>query len=124
VDAFRHILQISGGIISGSAALQLLDRRPFDDAPELDIYVPYKNASVIADWFCCHGLNKSVPERASLDVVSNSHHSREIKDVTNFIGVDPTRVIQLISTNRDPAFAVLDFHSSMSSCSLLQSGPC
>jgi hypothetical protein len=114
VNAFRQILQKSGGIISSSAALQFLDRRIFDGASGLDIYVPFNHASTIADWLRHHGLTESVPECTNIDVVSNYDYSNEIKHVSTFIAVDSTRVIQLISTNRNPAFAVIDFHSSTS----------
>ena len=98
-----------------NTALQFLDRRRFDGASDLDVYVPYNNASIIADWFYHHGFSERVCEQVSIDVVSNYNHSGEITHVANFIAVDSIRVIQLISTKRDPVFAVLDFHSNMSS---------
>jgi hypothetical protein len=115
VDAFRQILKTSGGIISGSTALQFLDRQSFDGASDLDVYVPYKNVSILAEWFHQHGFSKCAHEHSNIDVVLNYTHSGEIKQVANFIAVDSIRVIQLVSTKRDPVFAVLDFHSSMSS---------
>lgn len=113
MDGFRQILRASGGVISGSAALQFLDRRNFDETSDLDIYVPYKNAPLIANWLLHHGFNENIPEHPNIDVLSNYNHSTEIKHVTNFSTVDSVRIIQVISTRRDPAFAILDFHSSM-----------
>ena len=124
VGAFRRILQTSGGLIGGAAALQFLDRVTFGNASELDIYVPYKNISLLTDWFRCHGFNETVPECATIDVVSSYRQSSEIKDVTNFTAVNSVQVIQLISTMGDLALAVLDFHSSMLLCPLFQPRLC
>ena len=88
VDAFRRILKTSSGVISGAAALQFLDRVTFGNTFELDVYVPYKNLSLIADWFSCHGFNEIVPKRATINVVSIYQQSSEIKDVTNFRAVN------------------------------------
>ena len=112
VDDFRQVLQTSGRIISGLVALQFLDRRIFDGESNLDIYVPDDNASIVTDWFLSLGLTESVPEQTSIDIMSDYNHSSEIKHVTNFLAVNSIRVIQLILTKRDPAFAVFDFHSS------------
>lgn len=124
VDAFRQILQTSGGVISGAAALQFLDRMTFGNASELDIYVLYQNLLLITEWFHCHGFNESVPYHTTIDVVSIYQESSEIKDVTNFTVVDSIQVMQLISMMRDLVFTVLDFHSSVLLCLFFPIGLC
>ena len=101
------------GLISGSAALQLLDRRSFDDKSDLDIYVHHRNSALIYEWFVHHGMTESVHESDGIDVVLDySNQMNEINSVINFQVVNSSQIVQLVSTKRDPTLAVLAFHSS------------
>ena len=55
VLSFRTLLQMTGGIISGSAALQCFDRRTFQST-NLDIYVDCKSCTNVVEWLLFHGF--------------------------------------------------------------------
>ena len=113
ISEFRQLLRMTQGLISGSAALQLLDRRSFDDKSDLDIYVHHRNSALIYEWFVHHGMMESVHESDGIDVVPDySNQMNEIDSVINFQVVNSSRIVQLVSTKRDPTLAVLAFHSS------------
>ena len=60
VPSFRHMLKASGAVVSGSAALQFLDR-VFYPSSDLDIYVSHANVEVAELWLLDHGMTKVPP---------------------------------------------------------------
>lgn len=113
IGSFRRLLQTSGGIISGSTALQFLDRRAFNTSSDLDLYVHRQQSPIVQAWFQTQGFSEVSPEHALVDAGAHYRQSNEIVSVVNLKLDVSSRIIQLISTKRDPIFAVLSFHSSM-----------
>ena len=112
IISFQDLLRRTGGIISGSTALQFLDRRSFDVSSDLDLYVPSYQSAVLKDWLLLHGLSETPTEDPALDGAREYPLSPEIDSVLNFTAATTSRRVQIISTKRDPAYTVLAFHSS------------
>jgi hypothetical protein len=107
------MLMCSGAIVSGSMALQFLDRASYPSA-DLDIYVSHVNIEATELWLLDHGMTK-VPPPEGLDVMALDYASPpEILSVSDFRVPDSVRVIQLICTRRSPISAILGFHSCYS----------
>ncbi|KAF8701058.1 hypothetical protein AX14_000591 [Amanita brunnescens Koide BX004] len=117
VPAFRTLLQTTGGIISGSVALQYLDRRTFQPA-DLDIYIVQDKWTEVIEWLLCHGLVSVNAEDSELegseevDVAEGYTGWSDIESVVDFNNKQTARTVQVISTKRNPVYAVLQFHSS------------
>jgi hypothetical protein len=113
VVSFRRMLQITGGIISGSMALAFLDRVTFDQS-DMDIYIPSDKLVIAEQWLLQHGAVKAAPKE-STGVSHDYDGIDEVGGVESFIVERTSRIIQLVLTKRSPVYAVLVFHS----CKLL-----
>lgn len=129
-EELRTLMSRTSMIISGSVALQFLDRTIYPDS-DLDLYAPLKNAWHISDWLVSAGYAYA-PKTASLPTVdialrkaaarhahgytgntpSNSRGYLRATCVLDFTANDPQRKIQLISTARSTIELILGFHSS------------
>ena len=112
VPGFRSMLKTVGGIVSGSIALQFLDRTSYE-CSDLDIYIPFENASVADDWISKHGMAKEPPKANAGETPMGYGENRELTNITNYRVCRSGRLVQLISTKRSPVYAVLAFHSCM-----------
>lgn len=72
VQSFRAMLKALGGVISGSAALQFLNRLVYETA-NMDIYVPSQNYAVMEWWLLDQGLTKLLHEEPNEETVDCSH---------------------------------------------------
>jgi hypothetical protein len=129
-EELRTLMSKTGMVISGSIALQFLDRKIYPDS-DLDLYAPLKYAWHIADWLFAAGYTYA-PKTASLPTVdialrtAVARHGRgypgntpssnrgylKASCVLDFTISDPPRKIQLISTLRSTIELILRFHSS------------
>ena len=66
------MLKALGGVISGSAALQFLNRLVYETA-NMDIYVPSQNYAVMEWWLLDQGLTKLLHEEPNEETVDCSH---------------------------------------------------
>ena len=116
VPAFRTLLQTTGGIISGSVALQYLDRRTFQQA-DLDIYVVQDKWTEVIEWLLCHGLvsvnaeDSKLEDSEEVDVAEGYTGRSDVESVVDFNNKQTARIVQVVSTKRNPVYAVLQFHS-------------
>lgn len=111
-EGFREMLHITGGIISGSAALAFLDRQSFKPS-DLDVYIPHDKCAVAEKWLLLHGLMKVTPQKTERIGTEAYARSSEIVRVDDFSARATVTVVRLISTKRDPIMAVLRFRSCM-----------
>ena len=113
---FRQMLQATGAIISGSTALQFLDRARYDDS-DLDIFVNHLKCDIVSKWLLNQGMkrvkNISQPTPDGIDDVDGYNGSGETHHVEEYEVTysELPRRIQLIATSSDPVIAVLNFHS-------------
>ena len=118
IESFREMLRATGGIISGSVALQFLDRASFSSS-DLDVYVRGDMHLDAEDWLLSHGLTRITGEvnvNDEIDVAEDYNFLQsQIDSVDNFRSPISSRIIQLISTKKSPILAVLHFHSCTSS---------
>jgi hypothetical protein len=104
------MLMCSGAVVSGSVALQFLDRVSYPSA-NLGIYVSHVNVEVAELWLLNHGMTK-VPLNEGPDAMASDYASPlEILSVGDFHVPDSVRVIQLICTRWSPISTILGFHS-------------
>ncbi|KDR77818.1 hypothetical protein GALMADRAFT_65576 [Galerina marginata CBS 339.88] len=131
--AFRELQAATGMFISGSTALQFLDRTEYPES-DLDLYVQHRYRRPIAWWLKEIGYNVIPhPNHQNLGLSLNQvldlvPDFRTLQDhdthpaptkgyfgaatVYNFEKVDPYRKIQLITCYRYPLEMVLNFHST------------
>lgn len=110
VPSFRGMMKASGAIISGSVALQFLDRSSYPSS-DLDIYVSHAHVNVVEPWLLEHGLTK-VPRVDEPDATPQAYdRPLVIHSVEDFRAADSGRIVQLICTRRCPFSAILEFHS-------------
>ena len=110
ITSFRLMLKASGGIVSGSTALQFLDRTAYSSS-DMDIYVSSENCAILEHWLLDHGMKKI---RNDSIEISEYDRLREITSISDFQVPDSPKLIQLIGTKRNPVYAVLGFHSCRS----------
>lgn len=113
---FRKILQTTGGIISGSTALQYLDRARYENS-DLDIFVNHSKCGILSEWLLNEGMRRvkntlqptshNVHDGDDYSPLGEMHHVEEY-EVTQS---DAARRIHLIATRKEPVLAVLNFHS-------------
>ena len=112
---FRQTLQATGAIISGSTALQYLDRARYEHS-DLDIFVNHFKCDIVSEWLLNQGMkrvkNTSQPtpdgtDDADVYDAGETHHVEEYEVTYSEL----PRRIQLIATSSDPVIAVLNFHS-------------
>jgi hypothetical protein len=118
VLSFRNMLRTTGTIISGSTALQFLDRTRYGGA-DLDLYINQCHIDAASKWLLDRGARRLVDrdeaQHTGVDVSEGYHDSGEIHHIKEFkvIHSITPRTIQVIVTYWDPVFAVLKFHSCM-----------
>ncbi|EJD32614.1 hypothetical protein AURDEDRAFT_77566 [Auricularia subglabra TFB-10046 SS5] len=124
---FRYLQACTGLLVSGSQALQFLDRNRYGSA-DVDLYVGARAAFVVVDWLLLRGyvlLSQRSPfrhERASCmaevlrhaRVPGSSYFLRQGHALYQFTSPCGRRKIDLIVATRSALSAVLDFHSSKS----------
>lgn len=113
--SFQNMLKTTAGIISGSTALQFLDRTQYQ-AADLDLYINQSHIDVASKWFLDRGARRLFNHdraRHVVDISEGYHGSGEIHHIENFEVIHSIipRTIQVIATYGDPVFAVLKFHS-------------
>lgn len=139
---FRALQAQTSAIISGSSAVQFLDR-DFYPASDLDLYVDIKNAAAVCAWIEEHGgkgysfiptatqresgrntpkeiLNNFIENMAANDNTEpfywSEYERNALKSVLNFwsqANAGSRRVnIQVIVSNASPMASILGFHSS------------
>ncbi|KAF5317751.1 hypothetical protein D9619_012541 [Psilocybe cf. subviscida] len=129
-EGLRTLMSRTGMIISGSIALQFMDRTIYPGS-DLDLYAPLKYAWQISDWLVSAGYTYT-PLKASLPTVDialrtaadnlETNHTWNMPPtnrgylratcVMNFTASDPPRKIQLMSTLRSTIELILSFHST------------
>ena len=126
---FRVLQAYTGLLISGSMALQFLNRCTFGET-DLDLYVEQHSAYVVIDWLTNHGYSM-IPRRRQGRNVRSMFSVRELRDPAvrggyshrpgqvciQFNGVFSKRKIDLIVTRDTVLSSILDFHSSERSSS-------
>ena len=134
ITRFRELQSLTGALISGSTALQFLDRDTYPNS-DLDVYVEHRYVRCLAEWLVEIGY-KYTPlsdsaEMATLDAAFAAesperqwppHHENIFGDgdytkstlVFNFEKRHQQCTIQLITSFNCPIQCILDFHSSMS----------
>lgn len=117
VDSFREMLHVTGGVISGSIVLQYLERVRFESS-DLDIYVFRDKQADAVKWLQSHGLTRMTSNR-DVDVSEEYDVLEDVESVESFVVPDSLKIVQIISTRRNPVIAVLKFHS----CTLLKLFP-
>lgn len=130
VEELRTLMSDTGMVISGSTALQFLDRTVYPDS-DLDLYAPLHNAQQIAKWLVSKGY-RFVPSAQSLPTVEAVIFQAGIRHNTppliatmparrgylraacimDFNATNPVRNIQLIASVRSVIELILGFHSS------------
>jgi hypothetical protein len=129
---FRYWQSRTGMLISGSTALQFLDRSFYPDS-DLDIYVEHLYADRIAYWLFSIGYEFVSRKRQTKDfrlAYQEIHHGtphhlhaffpaetigyfgKGVAEVYDFHKSHPDRKIQLITSYHSPLEVVFDFHSS------------
>lgn len=125
--SFRHIQACYGVIISGSSALQFMDRTSYPES-DLDLYVEARYLDPLCRWLISRGYNY-VPTRGQVrynqqvDRTLRSTHprapfsaARGEYNITGMVGVfnmkKQGRVIQVIAARNAPLEVILSFHSS------------
>ena len=113
---FRQMLKATGRIISGSMALQYLDRACYENS-DLDIFVNHSKCDIMSKWLLSKGMKrvKDSPQRTAhssdnvnpYDGSGETHHVEEYEVFYS----DKPRTIQLVAMRGDPVLAVLKFHS-------------
>lgn len=122
----------TGMVISGSVALQFLNRTIYPDS-DLDLYSPLKYARHIAHWLVSAGYTYAPknPSLPTVDIALRTAAARQAGGhtgvtpsinrgylratcVLDFTARNPPRKIQLISTLRSTIELILGFHSSKS----------
>ena len=115
ITSFRKMLMLTGGIISGSTALQFLDRAKYEKS-DLDVYINHANSAKASAWFIDNGMKRvtrgSETPSPEIDACEGYNGSSEvhIEEFEARNSGEP-RTIQLIATNGNPILAVLRFHS-------------
>ena len=129
---FRYWQSRTGMLISGSTALQFLDRSFYPDS-DLDIYVEHLYADRIAYWLFSIGY-EYVPRKQQakdfriayqaihygtphplhpfLPPDSTGYLGKGVGDIYDFHKSRPDRKIQLITSYHSPLELILNFHSS------------
>lgn len=139
VNRFREFQCHTGAIISGSTALQFLDRAVYPES-DLDLHVEHRFAHEMVEWLLVIGYTYAplpesenarslaeafkrnppsrpyVPDMFSGDILFHSAGKDYFKApfVFNFEKHHPFRKIQLITSLQAPLQRILTFHSSMS----------
>lgn len=135
---FRVLQARTGLVVSGSSALQFMDRTVYP-CSDLDLYIAEDCATLVCDWICSEGGRQYhfVPsvrqvQRGILTVQNalrsymlrgqdiNEHEELwhfydkcRIKQVFNFESVDqPNLHVQVIVSQNTPMDCILGFHSS------------
>lgn len=114
--SFRKLLLSTGGLISGSTALQFLDRAKYDGS-DLDFYVNHENCSEASAWLLKNGMKRvdRVHESPSheIDTCEGYDGSGQVHHIEEYEAriSGETRSIQIIATKGKPILAVLKFHS-------------
>jgi hypothetical protein len=125
---FRELQARTGTVISGSNALQFMDRTFYPEA-DLDLYVYEHHADEVCRWLLLHagkgyvlapgspGYNREEPE--PYDMPSVASIATLIADQKPD-GADPIRLkVQVMATRSSPVASILQFHSSASAVSTL-----
>ena len=132
ITRFRELQYLTGALISGSTALQFLDRDTYPDS-DLDVYVQYRFIRPLTEWLVQIGYKykplsdsselatldaafvAEPPERQwfpyAMDIFGEDYSKSTL--VFNFEKRHPQRIIQLITSFNCPIQCILDFHSSM-----------
>ena len=129
LTSLQEMMIQTRAIISGSTALQFFARTRYDNS-DLDIYIPKGSLKKGADWLLAHGYEseKRIPApedpedlfpNACAETPERYDCLDEIVGVYSFKKGNPSKVVQLVATRREPIYAILDFHSSAGSSSLL-----
>lgn len=127
IASFRHVQACFGVIISGSSALQFMDRTSYPGS-DLDLYLEARHVNPLCRWLISRGYNY-VPTRGQarynqqVDRMLRSTHPRAPffaprgeYNITGMVGVfnmkKQGRVIQVIAARNTPLEVILSFHSS------------
>ncbi|KAF8736862.1 hypothetical protein AX14_013794 [Amanita brunnescens Koide BX004] len=117
LTSLQQMMFQTTAIISGSTALQFFARTRYDNS-DLDIYIPEGSLEKGADWLLAHGYEseKRIPApedpKDPFPTLEGYDCTDEIVGVYNFKKGNPSKVVQLIATRREPIYAILDFHST------------
>lgn len=126
--AFRKVQARTGTLISGSSALQYLDRSSYPES-DLDLYVPVQSVAQMIGWLVASGYDfvpsteqaqdwrEAVAQAKSSALADHAYGSDGIQAVFTFSKVshhDPTMKlkVQCIVAERAPMELILQFHSS------------
>ncbi|KAH8115905.1 hypothetical protein DFH11DRAFT_1245685 [Phellopilus nigrolimitatus] len=124
---FRVLQAQTNAVVSGSTALQFMDRTLYEES-DLDLYVTCPYAAQVCDWVIAYGgkgyvfdLSKSygIEEGAIDNEVSNwnSYRWNRVTRVFNFKSTVPSGAnvlkIQVIVTMSSPMDCMLGFHSTV-----------
>ncbi|PPQ66092.1 hypothetical protein CVT24_000206 [Panaeolus cyanescens] len=135
IPLFRYLQHRTGMVISGSAALQFLDRADYGKDTDLDVYVELRFCERICDWLQEIGYGfvpvETLPGLEFADMLSQSLHSfhrianhemfYRSKKIHTYFGRGITKVfnftrdghkIQVITTESSPIEVILNFHST------------
>jgi hypothetical protein len=114
VGSLQQLLEKTEGVISGSTALQYLDRVRFKTS-DLDIYISAQRCAEASDWLLEHGMKKKAN---SDDKIGHGTDSTigytgitEVDHIEEFEVSISGRTVQLIATKHHPVLAILRFHS-------------
>jgi hypothetical protein len=142
VPAFRRLQARTEAVVSGSLALQFLDRTRYAEA-DCDLYVHSKHARWIGEWIMANNgagktyqfvsserqpsaFNDAVDEMRARWIGFDSHRGRDtnlegdehtyvsdhVTGVFTFVSGDNGAIVQMIATNSNPVDAIMHFHSS------------
>lgn len=132
-EGFRHMQGRTGTIISGSQALQFIDRTRFDSEDgvpiDLDIYCDHFMSLVVSEYLESQEGYRFQPRanqeddlRTALEIAAESYNElvpspdyggmKQIVGVFDFQRPFSERKIQLITANSAPLAVILGFHSS------------
>ncbi|TRM55343.1 hypothetical protein BD626DRAFT_578246 [Schizophyllum amplum] len=127
ITAFRNLQNATGLVISGSFALQFLERSHFT-ASDLDLYVDHFNAIFVADFLASLGyvyrprtLQQPHFEKDILEytpkmdrTASEGYTDTALTGAYDFVlTADSTTIIQLMTAATNPVDVILSFHSSI-----------
>ncbi|PFH52500.1 hypothetical protein AMATHDRAFT_189741 [Amanita thiersii Skay4041] len=118
VILLRHVLGLTGALISGSTALQLFERVNYPES-DLDIYVPEVYRGFVPECLRDIGYRLSgrpqilgnFQDQADAGLASSESHQRGILGVYD-MKKKQCGTIQLISVNDVPIKVILSFHST------------
>ncbi|KAF8333315.1 hypothetical protein F5887DRAFT_922077 [Amanita rubescens] len=114
IELFRGMMRKTGAVISGSTALQAFARVQYDDS-DLDLYVDRSRTGPVRTFLTILGYARLELSRGTNDSLEEGDGypgKTEINSVDTYVKKGCDRIIQLIGTERDPVFAILQFHST------------